>query len=71
MSLLRSFAIGLRSLFRQDKDSRELDQELDDFLEMAVEEKMNRGMTRTEALRAVRLEQGSRDVTKEAVHVAR
>ena len=71
MGLLRSFAIGLRSLFRRDKDSRELDQELDDFLEMAVEEKMSLGMSRTEALRAVRLEQGSRDVTREAVHAAR
>jgi macrolide transport system ATP-binding/permease protein len=71
MSLLRSFAIGLRSLFRRDKDSCELDQELDDFMEMAVEEKMCRGMTRKEALRAVRLEQGSRDVTREAVHAAR
>ena len=71
MSLLRSFAIGLRSLFRRDKDSRDLGQELDDFLEMAVEEKMNRGMTRAEALRAVRLEQGSREVAREAVHAAR
>jgi predicted permease len=71
MSLLRSFAIGLRSMFRRDKDSRELGQELDDFLEMAIEEKVKHGMTRAEALRAVRLEQGSRDVTREVVHAAR
>jgi predicted permease len=71
MSLLRSFAIGLRSMFRRDKDSRELGQELDDFLEMAIEEKVNHGMTRAEALRSVRLEQGSRDVTREVVHAAR
>jgi predicted permease len=58
-------------LFRRSEDSRELDQELDDFLEMAIEEKVKRGMTRTEALRAVRLEQGSRDVTREVVHAAR
>lgn len=71
MSLLRSFAMGLRSLFRREKDFRDLDGELDDFLEMAIEEKVTRGMTRAEALRAVRLEQGSRDVTREVVHAAR
>ena len=71
MSRLRSFALGLRSLLRRQKDSRELEEEVDDFLEMAVEEKMKRGMSRGEAVRAVRLEQGSRDVTREVVHAAR
>ena len=71
MALLRSFVMGLQSLFLRDQDSRELDEELDDFLEMAIEEKMKRGMTRGEAVRGVRLEQGSRDVTREVVHAAR
>ena len=71
MALLRSFAMGLRSLFKRDKDSKELTEELDDFLEMAIGEKMKRGMTRGEAMRAVRLEQGSPDVTREFVHAAR
>jgi predicted permease len=71
MPLLRSIAMGLRSLFRRERDSRELDEELDGFLEMAIQEKMSQGMTRAEAVRAVRLEHGSADVTGEVVHAAR
>jgi hypothetical protein len=40
VSLLRSITSGLRSLFRKDQVSHELDEELDGFLEMAAEEKM-------------------------------
>src|SRR2546421_2035908 len=71
MSLLRSLSDGLRFLFRKEQVSRELDEELNGFLEMAVEEKMKRGMSRKDALRAVRLERGSLDVTKEIVWSAR
>jgi predicted permease len=70
MSLLRSIAGGLRSLFRKQQVSQELDEELNGFLEMAAEEKIKHGMSRKEALRAVRLEQGSPEVTKEAVRSA-
>lgn len=70
MSLLRSIANGVRSMFRREQFERELDEELGAFLEMAVEEKMKEGMNRQEALRAVRLERGSLDVTKEVVHAA-
>src|SRR5882757_6785931 len=70
MSLLRSIASGLRSLFRKEQVSHELDEELNGFLEMAAEEKMKHGMTRKDALRAVRLECGSLAVTKEAVRSA-
>ena len=48
----------LRSLFHRERVERELDEELHGFAEMAVEEKMKRGMSRQEALRAVRLERG-------------
>ena len=71
MSLLRNLVIGIRAVFRREKDSKDLDEELDEFLEMAAEDKVRRGMTRGEALRAVRLEQGSSDVTREVVHAAR
>lgn len=67
MSLLRNIAHGLRSLFRKDRVSCELDEELRGFLEMATEEKMKQGMSRREALRAVRLERGNLEVTKEVV----
>src|SRR5437762_13701854 len=43
MSLLRSIANGLRSLFRKERVERELDEELRGFLEMAAEEKMKQG----------------------------
>jgi predicted permease len=70
MSLLRNIAGGLRSLFRKQQVSQELDEELNAFLEMAAEEKIKHGMSRKEALRAVRLELGSLEVTKEEVRAA-
>ena len=70
MSLLRSLSDGLRSLFRKKQVKQELDEELRGFLEMAAEEKMKQGMSRKEALRAVRLERGSLEITKEVVRSA-
>src|SRR6266853_4989533 len=70
MSLLRSLSDGLRSLFRKERVEGELDEELRDFLEMATDEKMKQGMSREDALRAVRLERGSLQVTKEVVRSA-
>src|SRR5436190_9143020 len=70
MSLLRSIAGGLRSLFRKEQVSQELDEELNGFLELAAEEKMKQGMSRKDALRAVRLESGNLEVTKEIVRSA-
>ena len=70
MSLLRSLSDGLRALFRKERVEGELDEELHGFLEMAAEEKMKEGMSRKEALRAVRLERGNLEVTKEVVRSA-
>src|SRR3989442_106876 len=70
MSVLRNISSGLRSLFRKERVSQELDEELNGFLEMAAEEKMKQGMSRKDALRAVRLERGSLEVTKEVVRSA-
>src|SRR6266850_5015316 len=67
MSLLRNITSGLRSLFRKERVDRELDEELGAYLEMAAAEKMREGMSRTEAVRAVRLERGSLEVAKEVV----
>src|SRR5213082_739469 len=67
MSLLRNIASGLRSLFRKERVSHDLDDELNGFLELAAEEKMKQGMSRRDAFRAVRLERGSLEVTKEIV----
>ena len=70
MSLLRNIVSGLRSLFRKEQVSLELDEELNGFLELAAEEKMKQGMSRNDALRAVRLERGNIEVTKEIVRAA-
>ena len=67
MTLLRKLADGLRSLFRKAEVCQELDEELDGFLEMAVQEKMKSGMPRADALRAVRLERGTTEITREIV----
>src|SRR5260370_26113643 len=70
MSLLRNLSHGLRSLFRKEQVTEELDEGLNDFLEMATQEKIKQGMSRKDALRAVCLEQGSLEVTKEIVRAA-
>lgn len=61
---------GLRSLFRKKRVEEELDDELRGFLDMAAEEKMQQGASRKEALRSVRLERGSLEVSREVVHTA-
>src|SRR5438045_2440758 len=67
MSLLRNITSGLRSLFRKDQFDRELDEELGAYRELAAKEKMKDGMSRMEALRAVRLERGHLEASKEIV----
>src|SRR5690348_2383899 len=70
MSFLQNIASGLRSLFQRKRVSKELDEELNGFLEMEADEKMRQGMTRKEAFRSVRLDRGSLDATKEEVRAA-
>src|SRR5689334_11469405 len=67
MSLFRNFATGLRSLFRKSQVDRELSEELGAYLEMEAAEKIKQGMSRKEAVRTVRLERGSLELTKEVV----
>lgn len=68
--MLRNIASGLHSLFRKKRVSKELDEELNGFLEMAAEEKLKQGLSPREALRAVHLERGNLEVTKESVRSA-
>src|SRR6266702_5817034 len=67
MSLLRNVTRGLRSLLRKEQVDQESNEELRTYQEMAAEEKMKDGMSRKDALRAVRLERGSLELTKEVV----
>ena len=69
--MLRNIRNGLRSLFRKEQVDREFDEELRAYQEMAAEEKMKDGMSRKEALRAVRLERGSLEVGKQIVRSGR
>jgi len=71
LTLMRNLASGLRSLFHKERVEQELDEELNGFVEMATEEKMKQGMSRKDALRAVRLERGGLEATKEDVRTAR
>src|SRR5262252_8492042 len=66
----RSTMSGLRTLFRRKRADNELNEELDDFLEKATEEKIKQGMSHKDAQRAVRLEQGNFEVTREVVRSA-
>ncbi|HVO80338.1 MAG TPA: ABC transporter permease [Terriglobales bacterium] len=61
------FLGGLRALFRKAQVEHELNEELLDYLDQAVEQKMQAGMTREQALRAARLEMGNPEVVKEQV----
>src|SRR5580704_14787556 len=70
MAFLRNITSGLRSLFRKEQVDQELNEELSAYLEMAAAEKMRQGMNRKDALRAVRLERGNLEVTKEVVRSA-
>jgi len=67
MTLLRNLASGLQSLFRREQLDRDLDEELRAYQEMAADEKIRQGMNRQDALRAVRLERGSLEASKETV----
>src|SRR5215469_2429725 len=70
MASFRSFVSGLRALFSKERAEREMDEELRAYVEMAIEEKVQQGMSRKEAARAVRLERGSIDGAKEIVCAA-
>src|SRR5256886_4236705 len=70
MSMLRNITRGLRSVLRKDQVDWELNEELGAYLEMEAAEKMKEGMSRKDALRAVRLEHGILELPKEVVRAA-
>jgi len=70
MILLRRITNGVRALFRRNRAEAELDAELHEFLETAIEQKMRGGASRAAATRAARLELGSIPAVKDRVHDA-
>ena len=67
MGFFRIISRGLKSLFRGRRLNQEMDEELRGYLDAAVEEKMQRGRSRAEALREARVEMGSEDSVKQKV----
>src|SRR5579862_6417710 len=70
MRPLQAFLTGLKALFHKDQRNRELDEELRGFLEASAQDKMRRGVTHAEAMRAARAEMGTMETVKEKVHAA-
>jgi hypothetical protein len=70
MSLLRKISRGLHSLFHKEQVDCELSEELSSYAEMAAQEKMKQGISREDAMRAVRLEQGTVEIAREEVRSA-
>jgi predicted permease len=70
MPLIRKLFGGLTGLFRKKEMEQQLDEELSAYMESAVEEKIQSGMSQAEALRAARAEMGSLTAVKEQVYRA-
>jgi len=60
MTMFRRVVGGIRALIRNEHVERELDVELREYLDTAVERKMSAGTSRTDAERAARAEMGPR-----------
>lgn len=67
MSHLRSLVSGLRAIFGKEQRSREMDEELQGFIDASAADKMRRGMTDADAQRAARVEMGSAESVKQKV----
>jgi predicted permease len=65
VSIIRHLTAGIRALVNRPRADRELDDELRHWMELAVDERMRRGLTREEAEREVRLDVGGIGAMKE------
>lgn len=65
--MFRSLAAGLRALFHGQTVSRELDDELKHYLDQAIKDNIQAGMTPEAAERAARIQLGSSEAAKEEV----
>ncbi len=70
MAIFRSLANGVKSLLHGERRNREIKEELQGYLEAAVDERVRRGMAREEALRAARIEIGSAEMVRHKVRSA-
>ena len=67
MALWSRVMIGLRALVQNRRVEQELDDEVQEYLETAVQGKMAAGMTREQAVRAARIDIGSLEAVKDRV----
>jgi predicted permease len=67
MARLTSLVSGIKALVDRKQRNREIDEELGSFFESSVAEKMRRGMSREDAVRAARAEIGSVQSVKHKV----
>jgi macrolide transport system ATP-binding/permease protein len=70
MSLLQNIVGGLRGLFHKQEQEQQLDEELQAYVELAAESKIQNGLNRAEAIQAARAEMGSMTSVKEQTHQA-
>src|SRR5919204_3887196 len=71
MALLRQISSLFSNLFRQEQLDRELDGDVDGYLEMLIEEKLAIGLPPAEARRQALLEMGGATQVKELTRDAR
>ncbi len=71
MNWITSLMIGLKSLFQKQRVERELDEELQGFMEASAAHKQIAGMTAEAARRAAMVEMGSRNAVKHQVWSSR
>jgi macrolide transport system ATP-binding/permease protein len=71
MPLLPRLSSLWRNLFRKSRQDRDLTEEIDAYLEMLIEQKINAGLDPAEARRAAMIELGDREQVKEKVREPR
>src|SRR5215813_10225356 len=71
MPLLPRLSSLRRNLFHRARTEQELTEEIDAYLEMLVEQKVNEGLDPAEARRAALIELGGKEQVKEKVREAR
>ena len=71
MNWITKLTVGLKSLFQKQRVERELDEELESYVEASAAHKQIAGMTAEAAHRAAMVEMGSRNAVKHRVWSSR
>jgi macrolide transport system ATP-binding/permease protein len=71
MTTLRNLLSGLRAILNKEKQSLEMDEELQGYMEAAAQGHMRDGLSEREALRAARAEMGSVETVKQQIRASR